>query len=144
MREKRLLFVAVAFTFLVVLALSQAAVAPPAMAQTGMGTPAKIRWSTRPVSATIAPGGTFSTTVTFTSTKTLTNVNVRLTPSLKGAVTVSPTAFAVITAGEPISLEITAAIPADTMREAFNGVLTLRNRTRVYANPLQLRFTVER
>ncbi len=143
MREKRLLLVAVAFTFLVALVLSQVPIASPAMAQNGNGNPAKIKWSTRPVSATIAPGGTFSTTVVFSSTKTLTNVWVRLTPSMKGTTTVSPTTFAVINAGEPISLDISVAIPADTMQEAFNGTLTLRKGSKAFAKPLPLRFTVE-
>lgn len=140
MRDRRLLFAAIGVTLLVMLVLSQVAVSPAVFAKGGP--PAKVKWSQHPVTATIPAGGTFSTTVSFTSTKNLSNVTLRLTPSLRGTTTVTPTTFATITAGVPYTIEIDVAIPVSTTRHAFNGVLTVREGHRALANPLQLRFKV--
>jgi len=141
MRDKRLLLAAIGITVLVMLTLSLVAVTPTAFAKGGHGN--KISWFQNPVTATLAPGGTFSTTVTFTSTLNLTNATLRLTPSLKGTTTVSPTTFATITAGTPYTFEIGVAIPLDTHRGHFNGVLTVRTGHRAYSPPLLLRFAVQ-
>ncbi len=151
MRDRRLFLVAIGITLLVVLVLSQVTVSPTALAKGGPGGPpakigpsAKIVWSQRPVTATVAPGSSFSTTVTFTSTVDLTNVTLRLTPSLMGTTTVTPSTFTTITAGVPYSVEIDVAIPANTMRSAYNGTLTVRKGNRAFALPLPLQFTVQR
>jgi hypothetical protein len=141
MREKRLLIAAVGVTFLVMLVLSQVAIAPTALAKGGHKK-GKISWSTNPVTATVAPGGTFSTTVTFTSTTDLNNVSIRLTPSLKGTTTVSPTTFASITAGTPYSFEIDFAAPANA-HPVYNGILTLRVGHAALPQTLKLRFRVQ-
>ncbi len=141
MRDKRLLIAAIGVTLLVMLVLSQVVIAPPAFAKAGKT--AKIAWSSKTVNATLAPSSTFSTTVTFVSTADLENVTLRLTPSLKGTTTISPTTFATITAGVPYSVEISVTIPEKKWRPANNGVLTLRTGSKAYAMPLPLRFRVK-
>ena len=141
MRDKVLLVVAFGVIVVAVLALSLVAITPTAYAK--WGPPAKITWSSNPVTATIAPGATYSTTVTFTSTVQLNNVTLRLTPWLMNTTSVSPTTFATISAGVPYTVEIDVAIPANTCRQPhYVGVLTVRTDHHAYADPLQLRFAV--
>ncbi len=138
MRDRRLLLVAIGVTVLAVLILSQVAISPSVMA---MGRPhGKVSWSQNPVTATVAPGTSYSTTVVFTSTVNLTNATLRLTPSFKGTTTVTPTTFATITAGVPYTVEIDVTMPVSTTQGAYNGTMTLRVGHRAYANPLRLRF----
>ncbi len=140
MRDKRILFVAVGVTLLVMLVLSQVLVTPTAFAK-GPKNP-KISWSMNPVTATVAPGGSYSATVTFTSTVDLSNVTFRLTPSLKGTTTVSPTTFATITAGVPYTIEITFTAPLSKTHPVYNGILTVRTGHRALPQTLKLRFRV--
>ncbi len=142
MREKRLLIGAVAFTALVLLMLSQLTVAPAALA-TGK-VPAKVSWSQSPVTATLAAGSTYSTTVVFTSTVDLSNVTLRLTPSLKSVVTISPTTFVSITAGTPYTVSISVTLPAHGKRASYGGTLTVRAGNRAIAKPLPLHFWLQR
>lgn len=141
MRNKLLLLAAFGITVVVILTLSQVTVPPIASAHSGP--PAKITWSQNPVTATLTAGSMFSTTVTFTSTVTLTNVNLHLTPSLRTTTTINPSTFGTITAGLPYTIEIDVAVPANTMRKAFNGVLTVRMGHRAFASPLKLRFAIQ-
>ncbi len=142
MREKRLLIAALSITIFVVLVLSQVAVTPSALATSGKS--AKISWSQRPVTATLPAGGTFSTTVVFSSTLDLNNVRLRLTPSLKSVVSIPPTTFISITAGTPYSVEIDVALPTNSHRMSYGGTLTVRTGNRAYARPLPLHFWVQR
>ncbi len=141
MRDRRLFLIAIGITLLATLILSQVAVAPSVLAKGGP--PAKVTWSQRSVTATVAPGGSFSTTVTFTSTKDLSNVTLRLTPSVKKTIVISPTTFATITAGVPYTVEISFTAPPKVKRGAYNAVLTVREGNRALALPLQLRFKVK-
>ncbi len=139
MRNRRLILAALGITFLAVLILSQVTLSPTALAK---GKPkAKITWSQNPITSTVAPGASYSTTVTFTSNVDLTNVKLRLTPSLAGTTTISPTTFASITAGTPYSVEIDVTVPMSTTRGAYNGTLTVRSGNRAFASPLKLRFS---
>ncbi len=141
MREKRLLMVAIGVIALAVLMLSQVTVAPSALASGKI--PAKVSWSQHPVTATLAAGSTYSTTVVFTSTVDLNNVTLRLTPSLKNVVTITPTTFVSITAGTPYTVEIDVAMPANAHRSSYGGTLTVRTGNRAIAKPLQLHFWLQ-
>jgi uncharacterized membrane protein len=142
MREKRLLIVAVGVLVLTVLFLSQVSVAPTVFAKGGMAP--KISWAPSLVTATLAAGSTYSTTVVFSSTVDLNNVTLRLTRSFKGAASVTPSAFASITAGTPYTVEIDFTAPTNARRTSYGGVLTVRNNKRAYASPLPLLFQVQR
>ncbi len=142
MREKRLLIAAFGVTLLVMLVLSQVAISPTAWAK-GAPKP-KLSWSTNPVSATVQPGVTVSSTVTFSSTVDLKNVTLRLTPSLKGTTTISPTTFAAITAGTPYTIEVGFTAPAKKYRPVYNGVLTVRGGHSTLPQTLKLRFKVKK
>ncbi len=140
MRDKKLLLAAIAVTLLAMLVLSQMAVTPSAFAKGKP--PPKVKWSHTPITATVARGISTTTTVSFTTNADLSNAKLRLTPSLKGAVTISPTTFASITAGTSYSVDITIDVPANSRRMQYNGVLTLRIGNRTIAVPLPLRFRV--
>ncbi len=147
MREKRLLLVAVGVTLLVMLVLSQVAITPTALAKGPKPPPhkpAKLVWSINPVTATLTPGGSYSTTVTFTSTADLSNVTLRLTPSLKGTTTISPTTFATITAGVPYTIDISVTVPMTRPHPVYNGILTVREGHRALPQTLKLRFRVQK
>ncbi|MGE5138808.1 MAG: hypothetical protein ACM3JD_05040 [Rudaea sp.] len=140
MRDKKLVLAAIAVTLLAMLVLSQMAVTPSALAKGKV--PPKVKWDHHPITGTVTRGVSTTTTVSFTTNVDLTNVTLRLTPSLKGAVTISPTTFASITAGTSYSVDITVDVPANSKRMQYNGVLTLRIGHRALAMPLPLRFRV--
>jgi hypothetical protein len=148
MRDKLFLLAAVAVILMAALALSFVPLAPTAYAKGGP--PAKITWSQNPVTATLPAGtpftttATFSTLVTFTSTATLHNATLRLTPSLRSVVTISPTTFAIISATVPYTVEIDVLLPTNSQRESYGGTLTVRTGHRAYASPLHLHFWVQR
>ncbi|MBI4670064.1 MAG: hypothetical protein HY741_00120 [Chloroflexi bacterium] len=140
MKNRRLLLLAVgaavlALSMFVVLAMTPAASAKK-------GGKGKISWSQNPVRATVAPGGAFSATVVFSSTTDLKNVTLDATPSLSGTTTISPTAFASITAGLPYSVEVSFAAPSTGERARYNGVLHLRTGRKNHPSNLKLRFAV--
>lgn len=104
----------------------------------------KISWSQPTVSATIAKGGTYTATVTFTSAVNLTNATFKWTPSVGGILSVDPTTVAAVTASTANSVTLTVTIPTNTKKKVYNGELRVAVGNRKYANPLQLRFTVQK
>lgn len=143
MRGKRLLIIAIGVTLLVMLVMSQMLIAPTALAK--KGPPAKLSWSTNPVTATVSAGSLYTATVMVSSTVNLQNVTLRVTPSLKHTVTISPTNFTTMSAGVPYTVEIGFAAPSTVKgRPVFNGILTVREGHRALPQTLKLRFRVQK
>lgn len=140
MKDKRLLLLAFGAAVLVFSMVTVLALTPVASAK--KGGKGKITWSSSPLKATVLPGATFSATVVFTSGKNLTDATLDFTPSLSGTTTISPTAFASITAGVPYSVEVTFTAPTDSSRARYNGVVHLRTGHKNNPSNLKLRFSV--
>lgn len=144
MKDKRLVLFrlgAVALALSIVALLAVTPIASAKKGGNGKG-PAKIVWSANPLRAEVAPGGTFMATVTFTSSKNLTNVHLDWTPSLGDTTTISQVDFPVIMAGVPNAVDVTFTAPADGTRENYNGVVHLRTGSKNYPANLKLRFAV--
>ena len=103
---------------------------------------AKIVWSQNPVRAQVAPGDTYSATVSFTSNVDLANAQLDWTSSLSGTTTLNPTTFPTIMVGVPYSVQVTFTAPTDGTRAQYNGVVHLRTGQRNYPSNLKLRFAV--
>ncbi len=104
----------------------------------------KISWSQGTVAATIAKGGTYTTTVTFTSAIDLTDATFKWSPSVGGVLAVVPTSVASVVASTANSVTFTVTIPSNTKKKNYNGSLWVSVGQRRYASPLALRFTVQK
>ncbi|MBI2836802.1 MAG: hypothetical protein HYX75_00675 [Acidobacteria bacterium] len=115
-----------------------------AMASAPAAATPKISWSQGTVAATIAKGGTYTATVTFTSAIDLTNATFKWSPSVGGVLAVDPTSIASVVASSANSLTFTVTIPSNTKKKNYNGSLWVSVGQRRYANPLALRFSVQK
>lgn len=144
MKNKRLILLALGVAVLALSMIAVLAVTPVASAKKGgkgKGK-AKIVWSANPLRAEVAPGETYSATVSFTTNKDLANAHLNWTPSLSSTLTISPTDFVSITAGVPYSVQVTFIAPVSGTRAHYNGVAHLRKTRKNHPNNLKLRFSV--
>lgn len=104
------------------------------------GPPAKITWSQKVVTETMAPGDTMTVSVTFTSTKDITAPVLSIRPKHSTLVQVSdfPTS---IVANTPYTITLSLSGPTDTTRAAFNSKIFVRS-GRTLAWPLAVRVKV--
>lgn len=121
-----------------------AVIAALAMASAPAGATPKISWSQGTVAATIAKGGTYTTTVTFTSAIDLTNATFKWSPSVGGVLAVVPSSIASVVASTANSVTFTVTIPSNTKKKNYNGSLWVSVGQRKYASPLALRFSVQK
>jgi hypothetical protein len=110
----------------------------------GTSTGAPVVWAPRVVTATLAPGASQDVTATFTVTRALTNVRVRLVPPHGTAVTVTPSTFASLQPGQTYTVHLHLQVPAGAHRGAYNTVLQLRAGQRTVPAPLSVRIRVAR
>jgi uncharacterized membrane protein len=96
------------------------------------------------VTATLAPGTSRDVTATFTVTRALSNVRVRLVPPHGTAVTVTPSTFASLQPGQTYTVHLHLQVPVGAHRGAYNTVLQLRAGQRMVAAPIAVRIRVAR
>jgi len=113
-------------------------------AQPAAATGAPVVWAPRVVTATLAPGASQDVTATFTVTRALTNVRVRLVPPHGTAVTVTPGTFASLQPGQTYTVHLHLQVPAGAHRGAYNTVLQLRTGQRTVPAPLSVHIRVAR
>jgi hypothetical protein len=112
--------------------------------QQGGGGGQGVVWVTKQISTTVAPGASMDATATFTVTRALTNVRVRMTGNSGGAVTVTPTTFACLVPGETYTVQVHLAAPAAGHRGSYNTSLQLRQGNRNLGKPLKVHVRVPR
>lgn len=105
-----------------------------------LGPPAKITWSQKVVTETMAPGETMTVSVTFTSTKDIAAPVLTIRPKRATFIQVSDFPSS-ITANTPYTISLQLTVPADTTRAAFNANILLRD-GRTLAWPLKVRVKV--
>jgi hypothetical protein len=105
--------------------------------------PAKVGWTQDRIIAIVAPGSTFSTPVTFASTKNLSNVTFWWTPSIGNVLIVDPSILVSVTAVTPTTLTLRVIIPADTKRRNYNGNFWVCSNGKKLNRPLHLRIKVK-
>ena len=110
----------------------------------GASTGTRVVWAPRVVTATLAPGTSRDVTATFTVTRALSNVRVRLVPPHGTAVTVTPSTFASLQPGQTYTVHLHLQVPAGAHRGAYNTVLQLRAGQRMVPAPLAVRIRVAR
>jgi hypothetical protein len=94
-----------------------------------------ISWTPSALAGEVAGGNSKTVTVSFTSSETFNNVEVRVVPELQPFVQVNPTTFAVIPAGQPRTLNVTFSASNSSPFGTFDGTIQLRQRNNL-ARPL--------
>lgn len=111
----------------------------PGPAVSSSSTAPAITWSVPQFSATLFPGTSTTTTITFRSGQPLGSTTVDVTPSLSGLVAVAPTSFSKINANQDYTLTLTLAAPQGFQKRSFGGTIHIRNAAtppKTYDTPL--------
>ena len=100
---------------------------PPAPAARPASTGPPVSWTPNTVNERTAVGAPLQRlSLSFVSANELTNIQVRVVPELQPFLTVTPTAFPIIPAYEPIALEITFSAPEETVPGVYEGTIQLK------------------
>lgn len=132
-KRKRLLVLSLVLA-LVALSLLFAATASAKMWPRGH----PIRWDPPVIREEVAPGDVFIATATFSSTRELGPVRLRVTPSLWGVLTFTPTQVFTPTVDTPYTVNITLTVPSASAlcdRDSLNGLLQVRRACQNWLNP---------
>jgi Tol biopolymer transport system component len=95
-----------------------------------------ITWSQEYVSQPAIVGTVVTREISFTSSRALSNVRVRVVPELAPFVSTSPSIFDFVPAGEPQLLTIFFTIPKGTPVETLDGVIQIKEGNDTVARPL--------
>lgn len=103
----------------------------------------KIEWTPASVEIAVSQGQRQPVPVDVTASEDVTGeVTVRVVPELEPYVSVSPTSFAGLTAGQKQTVEITATTESDSPLGTFDGTIQLRSGNKNLAKPLPVVLTV--
>jgi hypothetical protein len=134
------------FTSLLLIACMAMLLVSTAAANPGRGTrpgksiprKARVTWTPKKVQQTLSPGQTTTLVATFTSSTDLENVSLRVPGNLARVVTLSPTRFANIKAGEPVKVNVSIAMPAENAKNISGSVQVWVGNKRNVATPLSI------
>lgn len=87
----------------------------------------EIIWSQQQVGLTLSSGETLSKDVTFTSSLNLHNIIISTSPEIARFVTIQPSSFANIMAGQPQSLHLSFFAPPETSLGTFEGEIYIQS-----------------
>jgi hypothetical protein len=107
---------------------------------------ATITWSVPQFSATLFPGTSTTTTITFRSSEPLGSTTLEVTPSLSGIVTLAPTSFSAVNANQDYTVTLTLTAPPDFQKRSFGGTIHIRNAgmpPRTYDTPLAVNLVTD-
>lgn len=142
MRRPLFLLLGTLATLVVIAALGVSVAGATGLSSTGkhLGPPAKIKWSQKVVTETLAAGSTVTVSVTFTSTKDIAKPVLAIRPKRSTFLNVEgfPTT---ITANTPYTISLGMTVPTGTARKAFNAQVFVKN-GRTLAWPLKVRVHV--
>lgn len=100
-----------------------------------------VTWTPSSVTQIILPGGTDTISVSFTASKNLTNVTIRVVPEVEPFVDVTPSSFLAVAKGETKTLQLALSAPiADPLLGSFvrKGTIHLQRGTTTLARPLSI------
>ena len=97
-----------------------------------------VTWQPSSLSQTVITGTTSSVDVTFTSETDLQNVTLSVVPELAGIVSVEPSTFATIKAGETNTVRITFTVADNAPLQTLRGTIHLKQGSRTIAQPLPI------
>lgn len=104
-----------------------------------------ISWTPESMTQTILAGESVTVPVSFTATKALTNVVVRVVPELAPYVQTNPTSFASIAQGQTVNLDVTISAPADALPKVVEGTVQVRSGDdpkKTFATPLAVKLDI--
>jgi len=104
----------------------------------------RIAWSEGKVEITLSPGGTEVKNLTFTSSQALQNIRLEPVPEIAGFVTVQPSTFASVSAGQPQSVQLSFSIPQGTSAGTYEGTIHVRSGNRTIPQTLKVSIQVRR
>ena len=102
-----------------------------------------ISWSTEQVSETMFPSDSYGLTLSFSSEIDLTDVDLRISGTLRRYVTVYPNHFDTITKDSENSVQITIDIPPKARTGKYRGKLYIKRGFKKYRRPLKLVINVK-
>jgi hypothetical protein len=134
MSNSRLKFIAgIIMTVFVVLAASLLLFAKPPeatpttpSAPTSTSAQPKITWSPTSTVVTLSPGESTARDFTFTSSVELQNVVAEAVPGIAGFLSIQPSNFSSVSAGEPDSVHLLFSIPEGTALGTYNGTIHIK------------------
>jgi hypothetical protein len=85
-----------------------------------------VTWSVPELAATLFPGTSSTTTVSFRTNQNLGSVVIWTTPSLDGVVSISPASFPSIVANKDYQLTLTLTAPRAFQKRSFGGTIHIR------------------
>ncbi len=97
-----------------------------------------IRWDPPVIREEVSPGEVFTATATFSSTRDLGPVRLRVTPSLRGVLTFTPTQVFTVTANTPYTVNLILTVPSASAlcdRDSLNGLLQVRRACQNWLKP---------
>jgi hypothetical protein len=95
-----------------------------------------VTWNPSSLSKTIFVGTTSSVDVTFTTERDLQDVTLSVVPDLAGIVSVIPSSFGTIKAGEAQTVKIIFTVPENAQLQTLSGTIHLKQGSRTIARPL--------
>jgi hypothetical protein len=98
----------------------------------------RISWSEQEIDVVLSPGESVTSTVTFTSSLDLEDVILEPVPEIEPFLTVTPAAFAAVSANTPQTVHISFNIPQDADFGTFDGTIHLRDGNRTYPQTVKL------
>jgi hypothetical protein len=120
--------------FVVALALLSSAIPIPTL-----GTPApQVKWSETGIEITLAPNGTATRTVTFTSSQNLNNLTLWAVPQIAPFVGIQPEVISFALAGQPQTISLSVAVPAGISEGTFEGTVHVSSGSRTIPQTLKI------
>ncbi len=97
-----------------------------------------ITWSERPLTITVRAGTATSVSVELEASRDLAGVTLSVVPELASFVSVYPTTFPTLVAGEPQTVSLGISVPAGMLLDTYEGTLHVKQGKRTLASPLSL------
>jgi hypothetical protein len=121
---------------------SGSAVPIPVTQQSTTSTQPKIAWSTSSVQPILSPGESSSSALSFVSSGNLTNITVEAVPEIASFVTIRPSSFASVPAGQTQPIQITFSVPQGTTLGTYDGTIHVRAGSVTFPQTLKITINV--
>ena len=102
-----------------------------------------VTWQPSSLSQTIFIGTSSSVDVAFTSERDLQDVTLSVVPELAGIVSVAPSTFPMIKAGETQAVKITFSVADDAQVQTLHGTIHVKQGSKTIAQPLPVSVQIQ-
>ena len=106
--------------------------------QSAQSTQAKITWSQSQIEVTLSPGESTAKDITFSSSLPLQNAVVEPVPQIAPFVTVQPSTFANVPAGQSQPIHLALSVPTGTALGTYQGTIHVRVGTQTFPQTVKI------